>query len=426
MSVIDQRNDQGRTTIPGARIRTRMGLFRLPRRLLRRGRWGVVVALVLYGAYAWRGRGEGPVPHGAPAFPAEPPAAREGPTSITVGRILVHMAADGPVSSAEVAILRLTIAEHTVEVQAAGQSREALVAWADQFTTRSGPSWRLVTVALDEEPADAPGVSARIRWRRPIANRPFGPAVAAGMSTQARVDEFLGGLDRVARWSVVTRLDVDSPSVTPGRAASDRLPEASVTAQLTWAQLLAMVADMEGWAEVSECDVVPEAEALGETLVVTARLVPRVGTPRSAAPSMLTVARGAPDADIARSDSIEPVSPFASAMWRTGDLGPGSPVTEEPRRPVQSRHPATAAERWLVHGIVQAADGWRAAIQCPDGATRVVRVGDRLDGEAEVMAISWDGVRVSAADPGSGRSQTGESGSTTSGDRRQPASGVRP
>lgn len=425
MSVSDQRNDEGRT-VAGVRLRRLTGLVRLQKRLLRRARWGLVVALVLYGAYAWRGRDDGAAPLEVPPSSAEPPASPEGPSSLTVGRILMHMAADGHVAREAVAVLRLTIAEHIVEVQAAGRSREDLVAWADQFTTRSGPAWRLATVALDEEPADAPRVSARIRWRRPASRRPVGRAAAAGMPTPARVDEFLDGLDRVARWSVVTRLDVDSPAVTPGRAASDRLPEASVTAQLTWTQLLAMVTDMEGWAEVPDCEVVPESEAPGETLVVTARLVPRVGTPQSAVPPEWTAARGAHDADIARSDGTELVSPFASSMWRTGDLDPESPVQDAIRRLDQSGPPATAAERWLVQGIVQAADGWRAAVRLHDGATRVVRVGDRLDGEAAVTAISWDGVRVSTAGTGSGRSPGGASDATTPMHHRQPTNGERP
>ena len=422
MIVIDRRNDG---PVPGARLRRLTELVRLPKRLLRRARWGLVVALVLSGAYAWRGRDDGAAPLEVPPSSAEPPASREGPSSISFGRILVQLARDLS-AAGEVTVSRLTCDEGSVEAQVASRSREALMAWAGRFANRLGPAWRLVTVATDEETSRVSGVPARIKWGGPASTRANSLTAAAGMLTPVQVDDWFGGLERMTRWSAVTRLDVDARAVASGRAASGRLPQATVTAQLTWAQLVAMVSDIEHWAAITEGEVIAAAEAQGDTLMLTARLVPRVGTPQSAVPPEWTAARGDHEANIAQADGPASVSPFASSMWRTGDLDPESPVQEATRRSDQSGPPATAAERWLVQGIVQAADGWRAAVRLHDGATRVVRVGDRLDGDAAVTAISWDGVRVSTAGTGSGRSLGGASDATTPMHHRQPTIGERP
>ena len=369
---------------------------RFPRRVWRRGRRGGVLAILLVSALWMRRADDGSVVPGDARPPVAPAVAVPEPQRPSpIGPLLAHLEEDR-LGGDTITLQRMAVADGAIEAQVTGLSRDDLVAWAERLTTSVGPRWRLVTVATDRPADDVAAATALIKWKGPGSRA---ARVAAGTETAAdgpRARTFEAGLVRMARWSVISRLDVDAQTASGGRPASGRLPQASVAGQMTWPQLLTIVSDVERWAVFTAFEVVADADTGGEGLQLTARLAPHPGLAGGGAAAAM-VSSQADGAFVAgEAERRGRRSPFAAAVPRTVDPDQSSVAVESSERVPAAE--ATVASRWRVQGIVRTVDGWRAALRKSDGDTRVVREGDVLESQARVTAISWDGVRVTDAD----------------------------
>jgi hypothetical protein len=319
-------------------------------------------------------------------------AGQERPASVS--RLLAHLEADR-LGGDTITLQRIDVTDGAIEAQVTGLSRDEVVAWAERLTTSVGPTWRLVTAATDRPADDVAGVTALIKWKGPGSRA---ARVAAGTETAAdgpRVGAFEAGLVRMARWSVISRLEVDAPAASGGRSASGRLPQASVAGQMTWPQLLTIVSDVERWAVFTAFEVVADADTGGEGLQLTARVAPAPGLSGggAAAAMVSSEADGAGEAEHRGRRS-----PFAAARSRLVEPEASSAAVATSEVRATAGAEATVASRWRVQGIIRTVDGWRAALRNSGGDTRIVREGDVLESQAWVTAISWDGVRVTDAD----------------------------
>lgn len=332
------------------------------------------------------------------ASPVVAVAGQEHPAS--VNRLLAHLEADR-LGGDTITLQRMDVTDGAIEAQVTGLSRDEVVAWAERLTTSVGPTWRLVTAATDRPADDVAGVTALIKWKGPGSGT---ARVVVGTETGAddpRAGAFEAGLVRMARWSVISRLDVDAQAASGSRSTSGRLPQASVAGQMAWPQLLAIVSDVERWAVFTAFEVVADAATGGEGLRLTARLAPHrvLAGGEAAAATVFSQADGAFVAGEAERRGRR--SPFEAMLPREVEPEASSAAVEaveasEARATKGAED--TVASRWRVQGIVRTVDGWRAALRDHDGDTRIVQEGDVLEAEARVTAISWDGVRVTDAD----------------------------
>jgi hypothetical protein len=314
-----------------------------------------------------------------------------------VGRLLAHLDEDLPRVDT-ITLHRIDVADGAIEAHVTGLSREAVVAWAERLTTSVGPTWRLVTVATDRPVDDVAGVTALIKWKGPGSGA---ARVAVGTETVAddpRAATFEAGLVRMARWSVISRLDVEAQAASGGRSTSGRLPQASVAGQMTWPQLLTIVSDVERWAVFTAFEIVADADTGGEELQLTARLAPHPGLAGGGAAAAIVSSQADRAFVAGEAERRGRRSPFEAILPRVVEPEASSAAVEASEARATEGAEDTVASRWRVQGIVRTVDGWRAALSDHDGDTRIVREGDVLEAEARVTAISWDGVRVTDAD----------------------------
>jgi hypothetical protein len=359
--------------------------------------------LALVGAW-WMGRDEAPV--GARVDTPPPPAVatdRQVPAPPVAAAGLLVQVATSLVAAERVALRRLEMTEGRLELLVEGHSRNALAAWADRFTAQAGPRWQLGAMAIDDASAAEAGWTASLTWNRHLARAEPRRNILDARVAEARLEEFHAGLARVARWSVVARLDVDTPPSPGATARASRPPEASVDAVLTWAELRRVVSDMEGWAEVVHLVVLAGEDDTEDGLRLTARLWPRDED------------RPAADASAAQSDTGDTLaSPFVAPVQRNNQTRADEGAEHERPGPSDAGAVVGHSGLWQVQGVVQTAAGWWAAVRHRGGETRVVRVGDRLGSEGQVVAVSWDGVHVGLVRAAGERPQPHPS----SGDRR--------
>ncbi len=146
--------------------------------------------------------------------------------------MLDHLAHSVP-SGGEVALARVAVRDRLLEADATATSRQALGAWAHDLPQRAGPVWRLSSMSVDLAEDDASGLSARVTWGHEPAPHEGRLHTDTASPSTAAVAAFHAGIERLARWSVVTTLDVGPEPRPVGRAATAGRPEATVTARLT-------------------------------------------------------------------------------------------------------------------------------------------------------------------------------------------------
>lgn len=378
-----------------------MSRMRRPRRLRQGGWWGLTL-LALAGAW-WMGRDEPPAVARGDAPPLPAATDRQVPVPPVPAAGLLAQVATSLVPAEHVALRRLELTEGRLEMRVEGHSRNALAAWADRFTAQAGPRWQLGAMAIDDASAAEADWTASLTWNRHLAPSGPRPNLRDARVAQVRLEEFHAGLARVARWSVVARLDVDTPPSPGATARASRPPEASVDAVLTWAELRRVVSDMEGWAEVVHLVVLAGEDDTDGALSLTARLWPRDDD------------RPAADASAAPSGTGDTLaSPFVATVQRHDRTQADEGAEHEHPGPSDAGAVVGHSGLWQVQGVVQTAAGWWAAVRHRGGETRVVRVGDRLGSEGQVVAVSWDGVHVASVRAAGDRPQAPPS----SGDRR--------
>ncbi len=340
--------------------------------------------------------------------------------------MLDHLAHSVPLGR-DVAVARVTLTDRLTEAEATATSRQALAAWANDLPQRAGAAWRLSSLSVELAEGGEPGLSAQVTWADDPAPHDDRPRPHTAPPSAASVSTFQAGIHRLARWSVVTTLDVGPGPRRGGRAATAGWPEATVTARLTWEQLRRVVADLEGWAEVAHLDATVDADHLSDRIRMTAELRARredvTGEP----------ARAGDGRPAERHDGAaggrrgDPQSPFGQA-WAV--VMPGLPSggrREEGREPPRTGDTqADVAAEWEVHGIVRDAVGWRAAMRHRRGDIRVVGVGHQVEGAGLVASVTWEGVRFVATSPGPPQETGADPASGSSARAARPAPGARP
>jgi len=340
--------------------------------------------------------------------------------------MLDHLARSVP-SGGDVALARVAIRDRLLEADATATSRQALGAWAHDLPQRAGSVWRLSSMAVDRAEADASGLSARVRWvHDPAPHDGRLPTDTAPPSTAA-VAAFHAGIERLARWSVVTTLDVGPEPRPVGRAATAGRPEATVTAWLTWEQLRRVVVDIETWAEVAHLEATIDGDHPSDLIGMTTELRARheegpEGPGNVEGGRQATRQRG-----MTGGGRGDPRSPFGQAWAEETPVLPSSGRRQEGAENTGTGDlPADAAAEWEVHGIVRDAAGWRVAMRHRRGDIRVVGIGHELEGTGRVASVTWEGVRLVAASPEPPEDTGSEPTRTLSARAARPAPGARP
>jgi len=364
-----------------------------------------------------------PVPGPATVAASGAHAARP---SWSAAEMLDHLAHSVP-SGGEVALARVAIRDRLLEADATATSRQALGAWAHDLPQRAGPVWRLSSMSVDLAEDDAPGLSARVTWGHDPAPHEGRLHTDTASPSTAAVAAFHAGIERLARWSVVTTLDVGPEPRPVGRAATAGRPEATVTARLTWEQLRRVVADIETWAEVAHLEATVDGDHPSTVIGMTTEL----RAYREDVTGEAASAGGARQATRHRGTTGggrgAPRSPFGQA-WAavTSGLPSGERRQHGAEAPGRGDRPTDAAAEWEVHGIVRDAAGWRAAMRHRRGDIRVVEIGHELEGTGRVASVTWEGVRLVAVPPGAPEDTGSEPTRTLSARAAQPTPGARP
>lgn len=347
---------------------------------------------------------------GDPSAPV-PPGPRPGPVASTgagaarppwsAAAMLDHLAYSVP-SSGNVAVARVALTDRLTEAEATATSRQALAAWASDLPQRAGAAWRLSSMSVDLAQGGEAGLSAQMTWVHDSPTHDTQPRPATGVPSAASVTAFQAGIERVARWSVVTTLEVAPGSRRGGTAATAAGSEARVTARLSWQQLRRVLADIEVWADVAHVEATADVgHQFSDVIEMTAALRARHDTgaerPGRAAGGRQATRHGG----AAGSGPEDPRSLFGQS-WVAVTPGPPSSRGHQDgaEAPATGDLPAGAAIEWEVHGIVRDAAGWRAAMRHRRGDIHVVGVGHRLEGAGVVASVSWEGVRLVAPSPG--------------------------
>lgn len=341
--------------------------------------------------------------------------------------MLDHLAYSVP-SGGNVAVARVALTDRLTEAEATATSREALATWANDLPQRAGAAWRLSSMSVDLAEGGEPGLSAQVTWVHDAPTHDNQPRPASGGPSTASVTAFQAGIERVARWSVVTTLDVAPGSRRGGTAASAAGSEARITARLSWEQLRRVLADIEVWADVAQVEATADAghqsaDVIEMTAALRARHDTGAGRPGRAAGGHRAISH----AGAAGSALEDPRSPFGQS-WPA--VTPGSPSGGRPQEGSEDAErgvlPADAAVEWEVHGIVRDASGWRAAMRHRRGDIRVVGVGHQLEGAGTVAAVTWEGVRFVATSPGPPDDTGADPTRRPSARAAQPTPGARP
>lgn len=341
--------------------------------------------------------------------------------------MLDHLAYSVP-SSGNVAVARVALTDRLTEAEATATSRQALAAWASDLPQRAGAAWRLSSMSVDLAQGGEAGLSAQMTWVHDSPTHDTQPRPATGVSSAASVTAFQAGIERVARWSVVTTLEVAPGSRRGGTAATAAGSEARVTARLSWQQLRRVLADIEVWADVAQVEATADVgHQSSDVIEMTAALRARHDTgaerPGRAAGGRQATRHGG----AAGSGPEDPRSPFGQA-WAavTSGLPSGERRQHGAEAPGRGDRPTDAAAEWEVHGIVRDAAGWRAAMRHRRGDIRVVEIGHELEGTGRVASVTWEGVRVVAVSPGAPEDTGSEPTRTLSARAAQPTPGARP